>query len=226
MSSKLFRILAALSGITGVVLPVISFDINPGPPANATTAQLIAFANQNSTSILWGAWLQAVGPLLILVFAFAIVYLAGATSRLAGWMTLFGGAILMMVSLIEITFYIGTLYGTSTGLTSGDLIHAVQHLYFIVAAPALFLPLGVVILSSHILPRVLGYLALALGAAFAILGVVFLTQLILPAWVTAFAGIQAFWWLAAAIIVIVRPGKTSGLVAVNKQEAVGSTAHG
>jgi len=226
MSTKLFRILAALSGIIGVILLVISFDINPGPPANATTAQLIAFANQNSTSILWGAWLQAVGPLLILVFAFAIVYLAGATSRLAGWMTLFGGAILMMVSLIEITFYIGTLYGTSTGLTSGDLIHAVQHLYFIVAAPALFLPLGVVILASHVLPRVLGYLALGLGAAFAILGVVFLTHLILPAWVTAFAGIQAFWWLAAAIIVIVRPGKTSGLVAVNRQEAVGGAAHG
>jgi len=226
MSSKLFRILAALSGIVGVVLLGVSFTINPGPPANATTAQLIAFANQNFTSILWGAWLQAVGPLLILVFAFAIVCLAGATTRLSGWMTMFGGTILMVVSLIEITFYMGTLYGISTGLTSGDLIHAVQHLYFIVAAPALFLPLGVVILSSHVLPRVIGYLALALGAAFAILGVVFLTQLILPVWVTAFAGIQAFWWLAAAIILIVSPGKTFDLVAVNKQEAVLPTANG
>jgi hypothetical protein len=226
MSTKLFRILAALSGIVGVVLLGVSFTINPGPPANATTAQLIAFAKENFTPILWGAWMQAVGPLLILVFAFAIVCLSGATTRLSGWMTMFGGTILMVVSLIEITFYIGTLYGISTGLTSGDLIHAVQHLYFIVAAPALFLPMGVVILSSQVLPRVIGYLALALGAAFAILGVVFLTQLILPAWVTAFAGIQAFWWLAAAIIMIVRPGKTSGLEAVNRQEAVGGAAHG
>lgn len=226
MSTKLFRMLAALSGIIGVILLGISFTINPGPPANATTAQLIVFANQNFTSVLWGAWLQAVGPLLILVFAFALVCLAGAATKLSGWMTLFGGAVLTMVSLIEITFYIGTLYGLSTGLTSGDLIHAVQHLYFIVAAPALFLPLGVVILSSHILPRVLGYLALVLGAAFAILGVTFLTTLILPAWVTAFAGIQGLWWLAAAILLIVRPGKTSDLAPVNEQEPVGSPVNG
>src|SRR5215469_4068150 len=179
MSSKLFRILAALSGITGVVLPVISFTINPGPPANATTAQLIAFAKQNFTSILWGAWLQAIGPLLILVFAFAIVALAGATTRFAGWMTLFGGIILMVVSLVEITLYISALFSTpgTMGMISEDLIHAVQHLYFIVAAPALFLPLGAVILSSRVLPQIFGYLALVLGAAFAIAGVASLSSL-------------------------------------------------
>src|SRR5215469_12298352 len=136
MSTKPFRILTSLSGILGVIMLIISFNINPGPPANATTAQLIAFANQNFTSTLWGAWLQAVGPLLIVLFAFALVCLAGATTRLAGWMTLFGGAILMMVSLIEITFYIGALYKLTTGLISLDLVHAVQHLYFIVGAPA------------------------------------------------------------------------------------------
>src|SRR5215471_3006996 len=218
MSSKLFRILAALSGIVGVVLLGVSFTINPGPPANATTAQLIAFANQNFTSILWGAWLQAVGPLLTLIFAFAIVCLAGATTRLAGWMTMFGGAVLTMVSLIEITFYIGTLYGLSTGLTSGDLIHAVQHLYFIVAAPALFLPLGVVILGSRVLPRVFGYLALVLGAAFAILGVVFLFTLTLPTPVLDFAGLQTLWWLAAAITLIVRTDKTSDTASMKAPE--------
>ena len=43
------------------------------------------------------------------------------------------------------------------------LIHSVQHLWFI-AAPALFLPLGLVILGSGVLPRILGYLALVLAA--------------------------------------------------------------
>jgi len=222
MSTKLFRLLTALSGIAGVIMLITSFSINPGPPSNATIAQLTAFAKQNFTSILWGAWLQAVGPLLNVLFAFAIVCLAGATTRLAGWMTLFGGAILMMVSLVEITFYIGTLYSTTTGLISGELIHAVQHLYFIVAAPALFLPLGVVILGSRVLPRVFGYLALVLGAAFAILGVVFLYSLTLPAPVLAFAGLQTFWWLAAAITLIVRPEKTSDTASVKKQAPVGS----
>jgi hypothetical protein len=116
-----------------------------------------------------------------------------------------------MVSLVEITFYISALYSNpaTMALISGDLIHAAQHLYFIVAAPALFLPLGVVILGSRVLPRVFGYLALALGAAFATLGVVTIFTLTLPALVLAFAGLQTLWWLAAAITLIVRAGTAS-----------------
>jgi hypothetical protein len=220
MSTRLFRILSALSGIIGVIMLIVSFNINPGPPPDATSTQVIAFNHQNFTLILWGAWLQAVGPLLIVLFAFAIVCLAGATTRLAGWMTLFGGAILMMVSLLQITFYISALYSSpaTMGLLSNELMHAVQHLYFIVAAPALFLPLGAVILSSRILPRVLGYLALVVGVAFVIAGVVSLYSLTLPLVVLAFAGIQPFWWLAAAITLIVRTGKTSGIASVKELE--------
>lgn len=216
MSARLFRILSALSGIIGVIMLIVSFSINPGPPSNATSAQLTAFGNQYYTSILWGGWLQAVGPVLTVLFAFAIVCLAGATTRLAGWMTMFGGTILTMVSLVEIAFYMSALYSTpaSMGLISLDLIHAVQHLYFMVAAPALFLPLGIVILGSDVLPGVFGYLALVLGAAFAILGVVSLFSLTLPVVVTAFAGLQTVWWLAAAITLILRKEKTSETVSV------------
>ena len=221
MSTKLFRMLTALSCIVGVIMLIVSFSINPGPPPNATDAQLIAFGNQYYTSILWGSWLQAVGPLLIVLFAFAIVSLAGATTRFAGWMTMFGGAILMTVSLIEITFYMSALNTTplngnpaALGLISLALIHSVQHLYFIVGAPALFIPLGVVILGSRVLPHVFGYLAIALGAAFAIAGVVFLFDLTLPVLVQASASIQVLWWLAAAIVLIVRPQKTSNTTSV------------
>jgi hypothetical protein len=225
MSNRLFRILSALSCIVGVMMLITSFSINPGPPPNATAAQLVAFGNQNYTSILWGAWLQTVGPLLIVLFAFAIVSLAGATTRLAGLMTMFGGAILMTVSLIEITFYMSTLNTTpinnnpaTMGLISLALIHSVQHLYFIVGAPALFVPLGVVILSSHVLPKVFGYLAIVLGAAFAIAGVVFLLDLTLPVLVQASASIQAFWWLAAAIWLMFRAGKASNTATLKGQE--------
>lgn len=220
MSTRVFRILSALSGIAGVIMLITSFSINPGPPSDATSAQLIAFGNQYYTSILWGSWLQAVGPLLTVLFAFAIVCLAGATTRLAGWMTMFGGAILMMVSLFEIVFYITTLdrNPVTMALISQDLIHAVQHLYFIVAAPALFLPLGAVILGSRVLPRVFGYLALVLGATFAILGVISLYSLTLPAVIIAFAGLQTLWWLAAAIMLLVRTGKTSDIAPVKERE--------
>jgi hypothetical protein len=210
-SKQSFCIFSGLSGVAGVFMIMLSFAINSGPPPGTTSAELIKFGQQNFAKILWGSWLQAVGPVFIVLFAFAIVHLAGATQRVAGWMTLFGATVLMMVNLIEITFYISALSPDPTIMPpiSLRLISAVQHLYFIVAAPALFLPLGIVLVSSTILPRVLGYLALLLATVFAAFGVIFLLDLTLPGAVTAFGGVQAFWWLAAAINLLVRSGKIS-----------------
>jgi hypothetical protein len=204
-----FCILSGLSGVAGVVLLIVSFAINSGPPPDATSADLVKFGQQNYANILWGAWMQAVGPVLIVLFAFALVHLAGARQRLVGWMTFFGATILMTVSLIEVTFYISALNPDPAMMSSISLklISAVQHLYFIVAAPALFLPLSIVLVSSPILPRLFGYLALILATAFAALGVIFLLRLTLPDAVTAFGGVQALWWLAAAITLIVRSGR-------------------
>jgi hypothetical protein len=192
-SKRSFCILSALSGIVGVVLILVSFNINPGPPLGATSAELMKFGQQYYASVLWGAWLQAVGPVLIVLFAFALVHLAGATQRLAGWMTLFGATILMTVSLIDISAL--HMDPPMMPFINLKLISAAQHLYFIVAAPALFLPLGIVLISSPILPRLFGYLALLLATAFAALGVIFLLTLTLPGPVTAFGGVQALWWL-------------------------------
>ena len=207
--TRSFCILSGLSGVAGVVLLIVSFATNNGPPSNPTSAELIKFGQQNYAHILWGAWMQAVGPVLIVLFAFALVHLAGATERLVGWMALFGATILMTVSLIEVTLYISGLNPDPVMMPSISLklISAVQHLYFIVAAPALFLPLGIILVRSPILPRVFGYLALLLAAAFAALGVIFMLRLTLPDAVTAFGGVQALWWLAAAITLIVRGRK-------------------
>jgi hypothetical protein len=141
------------------------------------------------------------------VFALAFVVLAGATARLAGWMTLFGAATLMTVSLIEITGYLGTLHTSPATMagTSLALIHSVQHLWFIVAAPGLWLPLGLVILGSGVLPRVLGSLALALAAGYTLAGVVTLLDATVPPAVQISAGvIPALWWLAAAGTLLTR----------------------
>jgi hypothetical protein len=48
---------------------IVSFAINAGPPAGASGAQLAAVGQQNFDAILWGAWLQAAGPVFIVVFA-------------------------------------------------------------------------------------------------------------------------------------------------------------
>lgn len=123
----------------------------------------------------------------------------------------------MTVSLLEITFYFSALSYSNLmamGSISFNLIHAVQHLYFIVAAPALFISLGIVILDSRVLPRIFAYLALALGPPFAVLGIIFLTSLVLPVAVQAFASVQALWWLAAAITVIIRAARTPDSISV------------
>jgi hypothetical protein len=95
------------------------------------------------------------------LFAFALVHLAGATRGLSGWMTFFGTSSLMTVSLIEITFYIVVLFKDPPvyGPIGMNLIYSAQHLYFIVAGPALFIPLGIVILQSGVIARVFGYIA-------------------------------------------------------------------
>src|SRR5258708_34110350 len=95
MSQRSFCILSVLSGIGGVVLLIVSFAINNGPPPDPSSAELVKFGHQHFATILWGAWLQAVGPVLIVLFAFALVHFPGATPRPAGWMTFFGATIPM-----------------------------------------------------------------------------------------------------------------------------------
>jgi hypothetical protein len=209
MTTRLFSILAALSGILGVIMIITSFAINSAPlPPNPTVAELAAFASQQRNFVLAGSWLQAVGPALIALFALAVVHLAGLTSRFVGQATLFGATILMLVSLVEVTFYIGAINGNpaTTALMSLNIIRAVQHLYSIVAAPLLFLPLAVVILSSRVLPHILGYIALALGIAFAILGPIVLFSP-LQYLVDILSYIQGVWWLATAITLLLRAPK-------------------
>ena len=188
---------------------VISFNINPGPPEGASYEQLLSFGQKYFASILWGAWLQTIGPFLIIIFAFSLVILSKAAQTLTGWMVFFGAGILMTISLIEITFYIAVLFknpplGSLIGL---NIIYAVQHLYFIIGAPALFIPLGLILRKSDVLPKWFSWLAILMGILFAVLGIVFLLHLVLPLWVTAIAGIQAFWWLASSIVFIIRAGK-------------------
>ena len=220
---------AAVSGLVGTCMIGISFAINTGPPAGASGAQVTAFGQQHHDAILWGAWLQAVGPVLIAVFALALVVLAGATARLAGWMTLFGAATLMTVSLIEITGYIGTVHTSPATMpgTSLALIYSVQHLWFIVGAPALWVPLALVILRSSVLPRILGILALVLAAGYVLAGVFTLFDSTVPPAVQVAAGfVPALWWLAAAGTLLIRArqapptaGLPSGVAAAGQATA-------
>ena len=204
-SEKSLCVLSGLSGVTGVILLIASFAIDTSPPAGATTSALIRWGQENYVNGLWAAWLRAVSPVLIVLFALSLVHLSGATQRLVGWMTFFGAMVLTTVSLIEITLYF-------SAWNPDPAIMPAIRLKFISAAeilaPALFLPLGIILISSGVLPRVFGYLALVLAVTLVLLGVDFMLRLTLPASVTPFVGVQALWWLAASIALIARSGAT------------------
>ncbi|GCE31220.1 hypothetical protein KDA_67040 [Dictyobacter alpinus] len=206
MSTRFFSILAALGCILGVVFLFISFSLNPAPPTDP--AQLAAFGKQYHNAILVGSWLQAISPLLIIFFVLAILHLAKATTRFVGLATLLGASIFMVVDLLEVTFYLGAAnaHNLTTALISLSFVNAVQHLYSIIAAPALIIPLGLVIIASPVLPRMLGYTAVIIGSLFAILGVVFLFTPVVDG-VAALAILEAveeLWFPIAAITLLVR----------------------
>jgi hypothetical protein len=76
--------------------------------------------------------------------------------------------------------------------------------YWLMVAPALFLPLGAVLLGWQALRGIFRYLVLLLAVVFAALGVILLLTLTVPDAVTVFAGLLAIWSLAAAITLIAR----------------------
>ena len=90
------------------------------------------------------------------------------------------------------------------GAMSLGVISAVQHLYFVIAAPAVFLPLGIILRGSDVLPKLFGYLAIALAILFFALGAIYMLTLTLPDPVTALGAVQALWWLAAGVALILR----------------------
>jgi hypothetical protein len=210
MNRKLFSRLIALSGISGVVILITSFIINSGPPPNPTLGEFIAFGKAHYDSIMLGAWAQAVSPPLIVIFALGVVYLSGDSQKFPGILTFFGAIILIIVSMIEITFYFSAVTGTpsTTGIISMELISAVQRLYSIIAAPMFFFTFSWVIKKGLVLPPVLGYIGFVLGSFFFVLGII---QLFYPIQyiVDYFSIAQGFWWLAGSIVLLIKSGKLS-----------------
>jgi hypothetical protein len=113
-------------------------------------------------------------------------------------MTFFGTASLITVSLIEVTFYISALHQQPPAMEAMSLgvISAVRHLYFVVAAPAFFLPLGMILRGSDVLLKLFGQLAIALAILFFAFEAIYVLTLTLPDPVTALGAVQALWWLA------------------------------
>jgi len=209
------RLLAALSGVVGVIALTAHFFVPPSlPPDTSTLAQLAAFGTRNHDALLVSAWLQTTGALLIALFAVAIVHLAGAQARLSGWVTLLAATIVVVLSLLDSAFIIAAVSAPgshpATATVSYDLIvgptnDAVGRM-FLLTLP-LILPLGVVLLGATppILPRGFGHVAVGLGAAFLALGLANLFSGVAFALALVLIIVQDLWIVAAAVTMAAGP---------------------
>jgi hypothetical protein len=216
MSSRSDRLAAALCGLLGFAALGIYYSVPfPLPPPNATLDQLIADLHGYQNTIFFDAWLLATGSLLQVVFAIAIVYLAGAASRFWGMFTMLAAAAILAVSLFDAGFTIAAVEAAANGhpatsLVCFDLTNSMRHVFLL--APSLFLPLGAVLVGSHLLPRPFAYTAIALGIAFGLLGLAtFYSRTAEAAIIGVLIG-QELWMLAAPI----------GLATLTRAEKEGS----
>jgi hypothetical protein len=142
-------------------------------PPDATLSQLTEGLRGYQNTVFFDAWLLATGTLLQVVFVLALVHLAGATTQFWGILTVLASTIILAVSLFDSAFTIAGVEAAANGHPAAsvvcfDMTNSMRHVFL--AAPSLFLPLGPVLIGSRLLPRVLGYVALALGVAFQSLG--------------------------------------------------------
>ncbi len=197
-------VLASLCALIGVPLLLGSFALNPGPPPGLPLPQLVAFGVQHRSAVLLAGWMQATGTLLAVVFALALLHFAQAGGRLAGSLSVFGSAVLMVVGLIEVMLYVGLISGDpATVEVAAQLIPGLQHAYPIVAAPMVFLPLSAAVLRARLLPAAIGQLGFALGAIFWLLGLLGVLYPMQGA-VDVLSAVQGLWWLAAAAVTLAR----------------------
>jgi hypothetical protein len=217
----------ALSGIVGVVFLGLYFGIGAalglaGLPPGAPAAEVLRIAIQYHNMWLLGAWLQATGSLLSVIFFLGLAHLAGGSTRLAGTLTLLGSAVLLGVVLIEGAFTMDLAQAAADGhqaasVTSFDVMTVFTHIYPIVPAPVIFLSLGTVLLGSRLLPRIFGSLAVALGCIFAVVGLVGLFTT--PILTLIPLGLQSLWIVAAAIALFSRSDKTAPTPGTPQPEA-------
>ncbi len=227
MSSRMFRILIALSGILGAVALVAYFAAPwtwlPLPLATASPAEVQAFSTQYHDTLLWDTWLQAVGSLLSIIFAIGLVHLAGANGKFAGRLILPVCAVILGLSLMEGSFALGAQIASDSGhldaaVTCLDLTYVFVHI--VLLAPSLFLTLGAALLGTRLLPTSFVYVALALGALFQILGFIALFSTAAMQATIIVLMLQEVWSVAVAIMLIARPAEQVDQMANTAAQAV------
>lgn len=183
------------------------FNWMPLPPPTATTTQIFEFGKQYHTAILVDTWLQQIGTILSVIFALALVHLAGTSTTLAGKLTLLTSTVIMSLSLAEGTFVLDAVQAGDNGhreaaLTCFELTNVFIHIFLL--APSLFLMLGFALKRTAILPNFFIVSAIVLGVLFQTLGVIALFDNKFLLLVIGILMLQNLWTIATSVTLLVR----------------------
>lgn len=211
MSDHRVRTIAGLCGIAGPIALTVYFAapaLTNWPYAGASATHLTAYADSHQTLFFAGAWFQATGTLLSIVFFLAIVQLAGAATRLPGLVIIVASAALLGLVLVEAALLTEVPLAAASGdsatvVTTFDLSNGVFARVFPLApASAAYVGLGAVILGSSVLHRWFGYVAVGLGLAFEVAGVVALFTIVGLILAIILSVAQELWIVAAAVALL------------------------
>jgi hypothetical protein len=219
------RRLISITGLLGAAL----FGAYFGVPAfvsplgavlyatHPSTTQLIAVGARYEQLVTVGVWLQATGSTFSVLFFLGLVSWSRSRGSLRGQIVALGSAALVALVLAEGLFTLTWATASAAGESVSarvafDLMSRFVQLFPVVPAPAVYLPLGSILLRSRVLPRWLAITALALGGAFLAVGVAEIFLPVAQAIAAGLAAVQAIWIVAAALALLRGPAQPAGRV--------------
>jgi hypothetical protein len=220
--SARWRLLAGVAGFAGAAALGFSFGMLPSTPAlNAPLAALLRYGAAHQHLLMTAAWLEGTGTALYVIFVLALAHLAGARAGLAGRITTLAAAVVLAVSLVYDVMLIAIAqsaalggHQATTALVAYGLFAATEHVFLL--APPLFLPLGLILLRTPVLPRPFALLAVTFGVIAPILGLAGLFTVTannngpVGAAINALVAAEGLWIIAASLTLPLRARQASG----------------
>jgi len=219
ISNRSFLIPVAISGIIGECFLSIYFS-GLLVPKNFITAlnsvtQLSDLVTKHQSAIFLDAWLMGTGSFLSVIFYVGLVYISGGVIRFSGLLTIIASAVVLAVSLVDVTFMVeaanaAILGHADTTKVAFDFIagagEAFDYTFIFGPAPMLITSIGIVLLRTDIIPRFFGYAAIAVGVMFFIAGLLSVFYPRASAITIVFEMVQlsrVIWVLTSAIFILV-----------------------
>jgi hypothetical protein len=175
------------------------------PYAGAPPEDLMRYANSHSILFFAGAWFQATGAMLCVLFFLVLRELSRARQTLPGAVVTVGSALLLAVVLVEAALLVAVPVGAAAGdaatvSTTFTLSNGVFARVFPLApAPLVFGGLGVLLLSGDVLPRGFALTALGLAVLFELAGIAAIFSSVGLIFAIVLSIVQEIWIVAAAV---------------------------